>query len=123
MAAFATADFVVPEDLHEIARLRLAEIRKITAESKLIKQTRGAGTVCVPPSPHPFAIMLVPNDQLIQGGEIELQLATISQLLDGPDENKIGRARAEADIRLRRDHKKLPGLKMRGGLQFDFCNV
>ena len=56
---------------------------------------------------------------MIQRREIELQLTAIAELLDCFDEHQIGRAGTKAHIRLRRDHEKFPGFKMRRGLQFN----
>jgi len=123
MSAFAPSDIIVPENFHEVARLSLREIGKVTAKPKFIKQSRRPWAVRVPTSPHALSIMLIPDNQLIQGGEIELQLAAVAQLFDGSNENQIGRSRAETHIRFRRNDEKLSGFEMRGGLQFYFCNV
>src|SRR5262249_10773530 len=63
--ALTPANVVVPKDLHEVARLRLGKIGKIAAEPELVKQSRRAGSVRIPASPHAFAVALLANDQLI----------------------------------------------------------
>ena len=72
VAAFAPADVIVPENFHEIARLRLREIGEVVAEAELVKQTRSSGSVRIPATPNTFAILLIANDELIQRREIEL---------------------------------------------------
>jgi len=87
MSAFTPSDIVVPKNFHEIAGLRLREIGKVPAEPELIKQSRRARAVRIPPSPHAFSVMLIANDQLVQSCEVELQLSAIAQFLDGFNEN------------------------------------
>ena len=62
VSAFAAADIVAPENLHEVARFRLREIAEIASKSELMKQARGAGSVRVPAPPNAFAVVLVAND-------------------------------------------------------------
>src|SRR5437870_13613840 len=82
VTALAPAHVFVPKDFHEVARLRLRKIGEVVTEPELMEQARRAGTVCIPAAPNSFAVALVADDQLIQGGEIELQLSVIAQGLD-----------------------------------------
>src|ERR1700736_963948 len=123
VAAFAPADILVPKNLHEIARLRLCEIGKVSSEAEFVKQTRGSGSVRIPPTPNPFAVVLIANHKLVERGEIELELAAVAQSFNRFDEHDVSRARAEARIRPGRYDKEFSGFEMRGGLQFDFGEV
>src|SRR5713226_323787 len=119
VTALASADIFVPENFHEIARLRLREIGEVPSEAQLVKQTRGSGTVGVPAAPNALAVVLIANHELVQRGEIELELPAVAQGFDRFDENNVSRARTEARIGRGRDNKEFPGFKMRGRLQFD----
>src|SRR5690349_15994997 len=123
VTAFTPANVIVPENLHEIAGLGLLEAGKVVSKSELVKQSRRAGTVRVPASPHAFAVVLIANDQLIQGRVIELQFTAVAQLLDRLDENEIRRARAETHVRFGRNDEKFSRFEMGRGLQLYFCDV
>jgi hypothetical protein len=84
------ADLARPENFHKIARLGLIETVKVAAEPQLVKQTRSAGAICVPPAPDSFAIALISNDQALQRGIIQMQFASRAQSLDCPDKHQIG---------------------------------
>ena len=89
MPVLTFANLARPKYFHEIARLRLVKIVKILAKPQLVKKTRGTWSVCVPSAPDPFAIVLISNDELLQSGEIEMELASRAQSLNGPDEHEI----------------------------------
>src|SRR5258708_35232002 len=105
MAPFAPTDIFVPENFHEIARLRLRKVGEISSESELVKQTRGSGSVRIPATPNAFAVVLVANHKLVQGGEIKLELPTIAQSFNCFDEHDVSRARAKTRIRCRWDNE------------------
>ena len=112
-----------PENLHEIAGLRLIETIEVPAEPQFVKKARGARAVGVPSSPDAFAVALISNDQLFQGGIIEVKLPTRAQRLDRSNEDQICRARAETRRTGRRENKKFAGLEMRRSLQADLCEM
>src|SRR4029453_2585556 len=47
-----------PENLHEIARLRLIEVIEVLSKLQFVKKAGCAGSVCVPSAPDAFAIAL-----------------------------------------------------------------
>ena len=51
VAVLGGADGIAPEDLHEVAGERRAEIGEVGAEAQFVKQSGGAGTVRIPASP------------------------------------------------------------------------
>src|SRR5437763_4703973 len=73
VTVFASTDVLGPKNIHEIARLRLREIGEVPSEPELVKQTASSGAAGVPPTPHAFTIVLIANDELIQGRNVELQ--------------------------------------------------
>ena|SRR5438128_10995835 len=117
------ADLARPENLHEIARLRLINVIEISAQLQLMKKAGGARSVCVPAAPDSFAITLVPDDQPFEGGVVEMKLPSPTQGLNCSDEHQIGRARAETRRSRRRQNEKLAGLKMCRPLQADLGEV
>src|SRR4029077_2514045 len=87
MSVLVSSHLPRPENLHEIARLGLVEIVEVLSKLELMKKTGCAGSVCVPSAPDTFAVALIPNDQSLQRGIIEAQLAARTQSLDCSDEN------------------------------------
>jgi len=110
-----------PENFHEIARLGLIEVVEVLAEPQLVKKTRRTGSVRIPTAPDSLAIVLIPNDEPLQGGIIEMKVASRAQSLDCPNEHKIRCARTETWPR--RSNEKFPGLKMRRRLKADLCEM
>ena len=106
-----------PENFHEIARLRLIEVVEVLAQRQLVKKARCAGSISVPAAPDSFAIVLIPNDELLQGGIIEMKVASRAQSLDCSDEHQIRCARTETWPGW--SNEKFPGLKMRRRLKAD----
>src|SRR4029077_11129901 len=104
-----------PENFHEITRLRLIDIVKISTEPQLVKQTRGARAICVPPAPDAFSIALVTNDQALERAVVQTKLTTFAQSFDRSDKHQIRRARTKA--RPRRNDEKFSRLKMCRRLQ------
>ena len=123
MTVFAPTDILVPKNFHEIARLRLREIRKVSSESEFVKQAASSGAVGVPAAPNPFAIALVANHKLVQRCKIELELAAVAQGFDRFDEDDISRARAETRIRRGRDDEEFSRFEVRGRFQLNFGEV
>src|SRR6266571_5426917 len=123
VTALASSDIFIPENFHEIARLRLPEIGEVPSEAQLVKQTRGSGTVGVPAAPNALAIVLIANHELVQRGEIELELPAVAQGFDRFDENNVSRARTEARIGRGRDNKEFPGFEMSGRFQLNSGEV
>src|SRR6266550_8741595 len=60
-----------PENLHEIAWLRLIEVVEVLPKPELVKKTGCARSVCVPSAPDTFAVALISNDQSLQRGIIQ----------------------------------------------------
>src|SRR5262245_18156093 len=110
MPVLVSANRARPENLHEIAPLRLIDIIEISTEPQLVKQTRGARAICIPPAPHAFSIALVANDQVLERAVIQTKLTTFAQSFDRSDKHKICRARTET--RPCGDDKEFPRLKM-----------
>ena len=98
MTMFSRANGAAPEDLHEITRLSLRKIGEVAAQPEFVKQSRCPWAICIPAPPNAFTVMLIANDQLIEGGEIELQLAAFAQPLQCLDEHQISRSGTEARI-------------------------
>jgi len=117
MTVLVSSDLARPENLHEIARLRLIEVIEVLAEPEPVKKTRRAGSVGIPAAPDSFAIVLIPNDEPLQSGIIEMEVASRAQSLDCLDEHQIRCARAEAWPR--RQNEKFARLKMRRRLKAD----
>src|SRR5436853_5323959 len=101
-----------PENLHEIARLRLIEVVEILPKPKLVKKTGCARSVCVPSAPDTFAVALISNDQSLQRGIIQVQLAVRTQSLDRSDKNKICCSLVKTRRGLRRQIEKFVGLEV-----------
>ena len=98
MATLASADILAPEDFHEITRPPLRKIREVAAQTEFVKQSRCPWAICIPAPPNAFTVMLIANEQLIEGGEIELQLAALAQRLQCLDEHQISRSGTEARV-------------------------
>ena len=84
-----------------------------------MKKARRARPIRVPPSPNPFPIALISDDQLFQRGIIKVQLTASAQSLYRPDEHEIGCARAETWRGRRRQNEKFAGLEVGRRLQAD----
>ena len=108
-----------PEYFHKIAGPRLVKVIEIVAESELVKKAACARAVGIPATPNAFAIVLIANDELLEDGEIEVQISPRAQRLDRLDKHEIGRARAKTRIRRRRKNEKFARLEVRCGLQAD----
>src|SRR5205807_1487513 len=52
-------------------------------------------SICVPPAPDSFAIVLISDDELIQCSKIEVELSPRPQRFDGSNKDEIGRSRTE----------------------------
>ena len=118
---FISPHLARPENFHEIARSRLIEVIEVLAKLQLVKKTRCAGSVGIPAAPDSLAIALIPNDEPLQGGVIEMKIASRAQSLDCPDEHQIRRARAETWPR--RQNEKFSRFKMRRRLKADLCEM
>ena len=110
-----------PENFHEITRLGLIDIVKISTNLQLVKETRRAWAICVPSSPNALSIALVANDQALKRAVVETQLTTFAQSFDRSDEHQIGRARTET--RARRDNEEFSRLEVRRRLQANLCKM
>ena len=53
MSVLVSSHLPRPENLHEIARLRLIEIIEVLSKPELVKKAGRAGSVCVPSAPDP----------------------------------------------------------------------
>ncbi len=95
MSVLASAHLLRPEDLHEIARLRLIEVVEVSAKPQFVKEAGCARAICVPPAPNSFAIVLISDDELIQRRKIEVELSPRTQGFDCSDKHEIGRSRTE----------------------------
>src|SRR5438876_6845440 len=84
-----------------------------------MKQPRRARTIRIPAAPNSFAVMLIADDELLEGGKIEMQLPTRAQRFDSFDEDKIRRAGTKTWKRRGRQDEKLSRFKMRSRLQPD----
>src|SRR5207248_10300959 len=113
MAAFASADILGPEDFHEITRLRLRKIGEVAAQPEFVKQARCPWAICIPATPNAFTVMLIANDQLIEGGEIELQLAAFAQRFQRLDKHQISRPGTEARVGRGRNNQEFARFEMR----------
>lgn len=120
VAALGFANAFGPEDFHEIAGTRFAEIVEVSAESKLMKQPCGAGPVCVPSSPNSFAVALVANHELTESGEVQVKLPPLSQMFQSSDEHEISGAGTKARRCSRGKDEKLAGLEVGCGLKSNF---
>src|SRR5437763_13676471 len=92
MATLASADILAPEDFHEITRPPLRKIREVAAQTEFVKQSRCPWAICIPAPPNAFTVMLLANDQLTEGGDIDLQLAALAQRLQCLDEHQLSRS-------------------------------
>jgi len=95
MSVLASAHLLRPEDLHEIARLRLIEVVEVLAKPQFMKEAGCPWPICVPPAPDSFAIVLISDDELIQRSKIEVELSPRPQRFDGSNKDEIGRSRTE----------------------------
>ena len=95
MSVLVSSHLARPENFHEIAGFGLIDIVEVSAEPKLVKQTRGAWPICVPSSPDAFSIVLVANDQTLKRAIVQIKLTTFAQSFDRPDKDQIRRARTE----------------------------
>ena len=84
-----------PENFHEVSGLRLVDIVEISTKPQFVKQTRRAGAISVPSSPDVFSIVLVANDQMLEGAVVQTKLTAFAQSFDRPDKDQIRRARTE----------------------------
>lgn len=116
----ASAHLLRPEYFHEVARLRVVKIVEVLAQPQFVKKPGCPWAIRVPATPDSFAIVLIANDELVERGEIEVQLSARAKCLDGSDEHEIGRTRAETGEWRRREDKKFAGLKMGRGFQANF---
>lgn len=82
-----------------------------------MKEAGGAGPVRIPTAPDSFAVMLIPNNQLLERGKVELKISASPKCFDGFDEDKISRARTKTRRVRRRQDEKFAGLEMSGLLQ------
>lgn len=121
MSVLVSSHLSRPENLHEIARLRLIDIVEIATEAQFMKQTRGARAICVPAAPDAFSIVLIANDQAFKRAVVETKLTTFSQGFDRPDKHQIGRARTET--RPRGNDKEFSRFKMCRRLQANLCKM
>jgi len=120
---FAAPDLPGPENLDEIARLRLIEVDEVRAEPQFVKKSRCPRSVCIPAAPDPFAVVLVSNHQLFESGEIQVKLAALAQCFDRFDEDEIRCAGAETRGCRRRKDEKFSRFKMGGRLQSDLSEM
>ena len=121
MSVLVSSHLARPENFHEIPRLRLIDIIKISAKPQLVKETSRAWAVRVPSSPDAFSIALVANDQALKRAVIQTKLATFAQSLNRSDEHQIRRARTET--RPCRDNKEFSRLEVCRRLQTNLCKM
>lgn len=119
MSMFTLAYLLRPENLHEIAGPGLIEIVEVWAETEFVKKPGGAGSIRVPTTPNSFAVVLIANDEVVEGRKVERKLSTRTQRLNRSDKHVVSCARTETRKRRCGQNKKFPGLKMRRGLQLD----
>ena len=86
-----------------------------------MKQTRGAGAICVPATPDAFSIVLVANNQALKRAIVQIKLTAFAQSFDRSDKDQIRRARTETGPR--RNDKKFARLKMCRRLQANLCKM
>jgi len=121
MAVLVSANRARPENLHEIARLRLIDVVEIATEPKLVKEAPRARAICIPATPDAFSIALVANDQALQRAVVQTKLTTFAQSFDRSDKHQVRRARTET--RPRRNNKEFPRLEMCRRLQTNLCKM
>ena len=121
MSVLVFSHLTRPENFHEITGLGLIDIVEISTEPQLVKQTRGARTVCVPSTPDAFSIVLVANDQVLERGVVQMKLTSFAQGFDRSDKHQIRRSRTETWPR--RNDKKFSRLKMCRRLQANLCEM
>ena len=95
MSVLVSSHLARPENFHEIPRLRLIDIIKISTKPQLVKETSRARAIRVPSSPDAFSIALVANDQALKRAVVEIKLTTFAQSFDRPDKYQVRRARTE----------------------------
>src|SRR5205809_7962665 len=93
----------------------------IRPQLQLVKKTGRAWPICIPAAPNSFTIALIANDQLFQGGVIEMKVASCTQSLNRSNEDQICCSRAETWSR--RQNEKFPRLEMRRRLQAVLCKM
>jgi len=121
MSVLVSSHLARPENFHEIAGFGLIDIVEVSAEPKLVKQTRGAWAIRVPAAPDAFSIALVANDQALKRAVVEIKLTTFAQSFDRSDKHQIRRARTET--RPRGNDEEFSRLKMCRGLQPNLCKM
>jgi len=62
MSVLVSPDLARPENLHEIARLRLIEVIEILPKLQLMKKAGRAWPIRIPPAPDSFAVALISDD-------------------------------------------------------------
>ena len=105
MSVLISSHLARPENFHEVTRLRLVDIVEISTKPQLVKQARRARAISVPSSPDVFSIVLVANDQMLEGAIVQTKLTAFAQSFDRPDKDQIRRARTETGPR--RNDKEL----------------
>ena len=113
------ADLGRPEYFHKVARLGFRKVVEVLAQIHLVKETRGAGAIGIPPAPDAFAIALTADHQAFESGMIEMEGAFRPQHLDRFHENEIGGAGAITRRRRVRNDEEFARFEMRGLLQSD----
>ena len=95
MSVLVSSHLARPENFHEVTRLRLVDIVEISTKPQLVEETRRARAISVPSSPDVFSIVLVANDQMLEGAIVQTKLTTFAQSFDRPDKDEIRRTRTE----------------------------
>ncbi len=62
MSVLVSPDLARPENLHEIARLRLIEVIEVLPKLQLMKKAGRAWPIRIPPAPDSFAVALISDD-------------------------------------------------------------
>ena len=88
-----------------------------------MKQARCSGAIRIPASPDAFAVPLVSDHQLIECGEVQLQLPAGPQLLDRADENQVGSTGTKTGRGRGGQGEEFSRFKVSGGLESDFGDV
>lgn len=92
MTALSPSHLIAPEDFHEITGLRLSEIDKVAADPKLMEEAGCPWSVRIPTAPNAFPVVLIANDQLVEGREIQMQIAAIPERLKRFNKHDVSRA-------------------------------
>ena len=71
MSPFFFADFVIPEDLHEVACLSTFIRLKVDSNPRFMKESRGSWTIGIPSPPDSITIGLPSGEQLDCRGLIQ----------------------------------------------------